>query len=264
LNLYGFQRITQGRDKNAYYHKYFLRGQHELTTKIPRTAIKGTGTRPPTRKETEPDFYKMPYQMKSDTPSASSFTPDTTEHPIPVRTVLLMTQQPTTPFFRNDMDRNVGSINAATANIFDTRLEYANTFHHTELLPRMTDLLPSQRLLLSAMAIPSIAPSILGSHSGGMFPDLYEESRGLIGMTPRYLEAYPQHPVSNFASAGRVVATTTPLLLENQYNTSTASALATLMQEQIYMSDVINRRLATGTSDILNHVAQWMRGDNSF
>lgn len=34
LNLYGFVRITQGRDKGAYYHERFLRGKRSLAKMI--------------------------------------------------------------------------------------------------------------------------------------------------------------------------------------------------------------------------------------
>lgn len=30
LNLYGFRRITKGRDSGAYYHEFFLRGRPDL------------------------------------------------------------------------------------------------------------------------------------------------------------------------------------------------------------------------------------------
>mmetsp|Transcript_11456 Transcript_11456/g.25532 ORF Transcript_11456/g.25532 Transcript_11456/m.25532 type:complete len:487 (-) Transcript_11456:173-1633(-) len=36
LNLYGFRRVTEGRDKGSYYHKYFLKGRRGLCKKIKR------------------------------------------------------------------------------------------------------------------------------------------------------------------------------------------------------------------------------------
>jgi HSF-type DNA-binding len=59
LNVYGFERITIGSDKNAYYHKNFLRGQYDLALLIKRCAIKGTVCRHRATPETEPDFYGM-------------------------------------------------------------------------------------------------------------------------------------------------------------------------------------------------------------
>ena len=44
LNLYGFRRITEGRDKGSYFHDYFLKGKPKLCKKIKR---KKTNIKPP-------------------------------------------------------------------------------------------------------------------------------------------------------------------------------------------------------------------------
>eukprot|EP00549_Striatella_unipunctata_P015162 CAMPEP_0118699316 /NCGR_PEP_ID=MMETSP0800-20121206/15815_1 /TAXON_ID=210618 ORGANISM="Striatella unipunctata, Strain CCMP2910" /NCGR_SAMPLE_ID=MMETSP0800 /ASSEMBLY_ACC=CAM_ASM_000638 /LENGTH=392 /DNA_ID=CAMNT_0006599487 /DNA_START=86 /DNA_END=1264 /DNA_ORIENTATION=- len=57
LNLYDFKRITEGRDKGAYYHELFLRGRAGLCGRMKRTKIKGAvqgGFRE------EINFYNMP------------------------------------------------------------------------------------------------------------------------------------------------------------------------------------------------------------
>ncbi|CAB9526850.1 Heat stress transcription factor [Seminavis robusta] len=59
LNLYGFQRLTRGRDKNGYYHEYFLRGKPALSHKIQRTKVKGTGVRARSNPATEPHLWEM-------------------------------------------------------------------------------------------------------------------------------------------------------------------------------------------------------------
>ena len=41
LNLYGFSRLTRGRDSGGYYHELFLRGKTYLTRSMSRTKIKG-------------------------------------------------------------------------------------------------------------------------------------------------------------------------------------------------------------------------------
>lgn len=41
LNLYGFRRVTEGRDKGAYFHEYFLKGQKGLVKKIKRKKSMG-------------------------------------------------------------------------------------------------------------------------------------------------------------------------------------------------------------------------------
>ena len=61
MHIYGFQRITKGVDKNCYHHEHFLRGHHDLITKITRCPVKN-GVRPLTMASTtpQPDFYAMP------------------------------------------------------------------------------------------------------------------------------------------------------------------------------------------------------------
>lgn len=61
LNLYGFKRLTSGRDKGGYYHELFLRGKPHLANKIPRTKLKNDGARKSTSPETEPNFYGLPF-----------------------------------------------------------------------------------------------------------------------------------------------------------------------------------------------------------
>ena len=40
LNLYGFRRITRGKDSGAYYHEFFLRGRFDLCKKMIRQKSK--------------------------------------------------------------------------------------------------------------------------------------------------------------------------------------------------------------------------------
>ena len=60
LNIYGFSRITQGKDKNGYHHRLFLRGFPNLSDGMVRQKIKGTKVRHPPRPEMEPNFYSYP------------------------------------------------------------------------------------------------------------------------------------------------------------------------------------------------------------
>ena len=57
LNLYGFRRITQGADGGAYYHELFLRGRPQLSLRMQRQKVKGTGHKQPTDVTSEPNFY---------------------------------------------------------------------------------------------------------------------------------------------------------------------------------------------------------------
>lgn len=60
LNLYGFSRITAGRDRGGYYHELFLRDRLFLCQNMSRMRIKGTGIKSKASPETEPNFYKLP------------------------------------------------------------------------------------------------------------------------------------------------------------------------------------------------------------
>jgi len=71
LNLYGFCRLTSGRDRGGYYHELFLRGKPFLCKRIMRTKIKGTGIKSASSPQTEPDFYAMP-PLKDFSQSSSS------------------------------------------------------------------------------------------------------------------------------------------------------------------------------------------------
>lgn len=60
LNLYGFARLTRGKDAGGYYHELFLRGKGNLTKRMKRTKIKGTKFKAASSPDQEPDFYSMP------------------------------------------------------------------------------------------------------------------------------------------------------------------------------------------------------------
>jgi len=60
LNLYGFKRITTGRDKGGYYHELFLRGMPDLAARILRTIVKNKGPRKAASPSTEPNLYTYP------------------------------------------------------------------------------------------------------------------------------------------------------------------------------------------------------------
>ena len=82
LNLYGFNRITQGPDKGGYYHEMFLRGKLPFARRIARKRVKGTCVRGKSSPDTEPNFYAMPFigrdgevlKTESDTTGTSTDT----------------------------------------------------------------------------------------------------------------------------------------------------------------------------------------------
>jgi len=66
-NGWGFRRITQGRDRNSYYHELFLRGLPHLSKKMKRPGVAKKQAADP---EHEPDLYNIsemnPVPEKSD------------------------------------------------------------------------------------------------------------------------------------------------------------------------------------------------------
>lgn len=65
LHMYNFKRITGlGRDKGAYYHPCFERGDPGLCLSMARTRVNGKGCRRPGDPDNEPDFYEREYASK--------------------------------------------------------------------------------------------------------------------------------------------------------------------------------------------------------
>lgn len=83
LNLYGFQRLTSGRDKGAYYHSCFVRHQVSLCRGMVRQKIKGTKVRRTSTAEGEPDFYTM---TNVNTSAPSSAIPSAEDAPREAKT----------------------------------------------------------------------------------------------------------------------------------------------------------------------------------
>jgi hypothetical protein len=65
LNLYGFSRLSHGRDKGAYYHQCFIRAQRGLCRNMIRQKIKGTKVRRSLSADEEPNFYSFQYNDAS-------------------------------------------------------------------------------------------------------------------------------------------------------------------------------------------------------
>jgi len=59
LNIYGFTRLSKGRDKKGYFHELFLRGKEALAYRIVRLPVNGRRYRVKLDPEQEPDFYVM-------------------------------------------------------------------------------------------------------------------------------------------------------------------------------------------------------------
>jgi hypothetical protein len=68
LNLYGFARLTRGRDAGAHYHELFLRGKGGLAKRMKRTKVKGTKFKAASSPEMEPDFYALVRSIEREAP----------------------------------------------------------------------------------------------------------------------------------------------------------------------------------------------------
>ncbi|KAL7576376.1 hypothetical protein ACA910_018185 [Epithemia clementina (nom. ined.)] len=86
LNLYGFIRLTAGRDRGGYYHEYFIRGRPDLCRFMVRTRVKGNGLKAASSPETEPDFYAMEPCVERPLPSdCEGIKTEPTERPNTVK-----------------------------------------------------------------------------------------------------------------------------------------------------------------------------------
>lgn len=80
LNLYGFVRLSTGRDCGSYYHECFLQGCPALCRRIVRRRIKGNGVKPVPSPSTEPDFYNMEWCEASGPKATEGEQPRPTVH----------------------------------------------------------------------------------------------------------------------------------------------------------------------------------------
>jgi HSF-type DNA-binding len=87
LNIYGFKRIHQGIDKNAYYHEHFIKGDYHRTLHIERHAIKGVdavGKLSSSKKD--PNFYRTMQSAMSSEDRSLGFSGVVSTSALPVRT----------------------------------------------------------------------------------------------------------------------------------------------------------------------------------
>jgi hypothetical protein len=76
LNLYGFQRLTRGRDRGGYYHELFLRNKVFLAHSIQRVKVKGTGVRARSNPDQEPDLWTMDWVTTTDASASTDASTD--------------------------------------------------------------------------------------------------------------------------------------------------------------------------------------------
>ncbi len=88
LNLYGFQRLTRGRDRGGYYHELFLRNRTFLAHSIQRIKVKGTGVRARSNPDQEPDFWAMAWVNEDDAMIVDAHQSPVTSMAVPSQSLL--------------------------------------------------------------------------------------------------------------------------------------------------------------------------------
>lgn len=131
LNLYGFRRITTGRDKGGYYHELFMRGRALLALKMQRTKIKGTGARKPSQPKSEPNFYSMPFvyeikDAKQQRASLSLPVASTSMASIPNSDPSLVSATSTLPVSRYSIDTKSAPLLSSTTTLRESVLPGAS------------------------------------------------------------------------------------------------------------------------------------------
>ena len=116
LNLWGFKRITRGKDMGCYYHEIFLRGRPHLAMRMKRQKIKGTGMKLTPDPDSEPDFYND-YPMMPELKQAQGPLP-----PLPSERVGMITQ--------------ADAVDASSQNLFKA-LQVASSHQLTKMPPSM-------------------------------------------------------------------------------------------------------------------------------
>jgi hypothetical protein len=258
LNIYEFERITDGPDKNAYHSPSFLRGRYELTFRMKRNVIKGTGTRGPSSPQTEPDFYSMPYQFEN----SSSGPPLAAQPPALVSPIFpsLNQEAAVASLHQNDMETHFGSTSVACASRFDAGMTFPYTVNRSTGIPMTPGSFQNHHPTLSTFRLAqAFAP--IGNQR--YFPSVHDQSFGGIG-TPVW-GASNRDPaialLNKFTTVPALAAEIRrPLMLEEYNGSSNVSALAAVIREQ-ELIDVIKRRMVT--SDYLDYVERFMQGGGS-
>jgi HSF-type DNA-binding len=247
LNIYEFERITDGPDKNAYHSPSFLRGRYELTFRMKRNVLKGTGTRGPSSPQTEPDFYSMPYQFEN----SSSGTPLAAQPPALVSPIfpLLNQEAAVASFNQNNTENRFGGINAACASRFDAGMKFPYTVNCSTGIPMTSGSFQNHHPTLSTLRL---AQAFVPIDNQRYIPSLHDESFGGIGTS--VWGASIRDPTIVLAEIRR------PLMLDEYSGSNNVSALAAIIREE-EMIDAINRRIVT--SSYLDYVDLLMLGGGS-
>jgi len=162
LNLYGFHRLTSGRDRGGYYHELFLQNKSFLARDMQRVQVKGTGVRARSNPDQEPTFWTMTWcqspshavsvnTVSSDDDSSTDIDGMTTRRDISIpnlqtsngsvstsRSSLPMTKK-TTPQHQNSTYRNKNKRTTDTIVANDVIYSFGEkTFHYLDPFEHMS------------------------------------------------------------------------------------------------------------------------------
>lgn len=131
LNLYGFSRLSHGKDKGAYYHMCFVRGERGLCRSMIRQKIKGTKVRRTLAPEEEPNFY-LPQWGKTKIVEMTGVS----LHPTPVKSTTASSKpKPRTPSSQTKAAKNTKKSSPAVNNSLVSMIREAPTQAGKTLLP---------------------------------------------------------------------------------------------------------------------------------
>jgi hypothetical protein len=256
LNIYEFERITDGPDKNAYHSPSFLRGRYELTFRMKRNVIKGTGTRGPSSPQSEPDFYSMPYQFENSTSGPPLAAPP----PALVSPIFPSVNQEgaVASLHQKDMETHFGSTSVDGASRFDAGMAFPYTVSRSTGIPMTPGSFQNHHPALSTLRL---AQAFVPIGNQRYFPSLHDKS-SFGGIGTSVWGASNRDPTIALLNKLTTVPALAaeirrPLMLEEYHGSSNVSALAAVIREQ-ELIDVIKRRMVT--SDYLDYVERSMQG----
>ena len=161
LNLYGFQRLTRGRDKGGYYHELFLRQKVFLAHSIQRIKVKGTGVRARSNPDQEPDFWGMGWVSDGHTSDDNSESTPQLSSPVTDKAIAQLPLQidPPVPLVHS-MPPAPWNVNERAVDNDDVVCAFGNkTFHY---LPQNQE---------KAKYVPSGVDELLASEAEAFFED---------------------------------------------------------------------------------------------
>lgn len=283
LNLYGFLRLSNGRDTGAYYHQLFLRGKPILSLRMIRTKVKGTKIRASSSPADEPRFYVMPFlgpiRVQETCTSASRCNPASMMDPVTSRSNAAMMMRRAQGNASQDYLSEAVSVGANPAASFPptTRSMNMRGQLHTQCPPSDINMLHQRNNLMNMNGMPnkSLATMGFGGASCSRAQELFDRTleqgrRDLMNANLRNAMSYgtdgymnsmgmPSFPMSegSMNSCHRLPSSLPPSGRSMLDETTDPRALAHKMARAHYFSQFEN--MMNQTSNILPSMSRMER-----